>query len=88
MLFIADVNGRRLEDAAVFGLGQVTRMVLELVGIAAQGVEDGHRRAIAYFAVGDVAIFDGDDGIFLIIIAQVVDDDFTVRAELVCQAFG
>ena len=88
LLFISNVDGRRLEDAAVFGLGQVTRMVLELVGIAAQGVEDGHGRAIADFAVGDVAIFDGDDGIFLVIIAQVVDDDFTVRAELVGQAFG
>ena len=88
LIFIADIDGRRFEDAAVFSLGQVTRMVLEFVGLAAQGIEDGHGRAIADFAVGDVAVFNGYNGIFFVIIAQVMDDDFTVRAELVSQAFG
>ena len=88
LIFIADIDGRRFEDAAVFSLGQITRMVLEFVGLAAQGIEDGHGRAIADFAVGDVAVFNGYNGIFFVIIAQVMDDDFTVWAELVSQAFG
>ena len=45
-------------------------------------------RTVAHLAVCDVTVFNIDNGPFQIFCSEIVNENFTVRAELFCEASG
>ena len=55
---------------------------MEGAAVAVQRLEHDVGGAVAELAVGDVPVFDRDDGVVDAVVRKVVHDDFTVRPEL------
>ena len=87
---IANEDGRRLEQLAVGGLGEVRRVVVDLGGILVHRLEHNMAGPVAQFASADVAVFNRHDRVVRVPGLQIVDDDFTVGTKLerqtVCKA--
>ena len=72
-----------LEDAPVAGLGEITAHVAGCAGILVlQGFEHDARRPIAELPLGDMAVFNGHDGMFGVPALEVMHDDLAVVPKL------
>jgi len=78
---VPQVHGRAFEDLAVLGAGEVSQMVFYCIPVL-QGVEYDMGRAIAELTAGDMAVFDGDDGVFNVTVGQRVHHNLAVCTEL------
>ena len=89
-VLVPDVDGRGFEQLAGGGFGQIAQPVLGLLGVnvLAQLLEHDLRRAVADLAPGNVAVFDGDDGMVGVVFPDFVDDDLAAAAELGGNALG
>ena len=79
---IPDKNGTGFQNLAIFGTGQVSQTVFQLAGVSLQGLPDDVRRAITHTAAGNMAVFNGNNGIFQFFGTEIMDNDFTVGSEL------
>ena len=79
---VANEDGRRFEQLAIGGLGEVRRAVVDLGGILVHGLEHNMAGAVAQFTSADVAVFNHHDRVVHVLGLQIVDDDFAVGAKL------
>ena len=85
---VTDENGAGLQNLAIFRTGQVSQTVFQLAGVSLQGFPDNMRRAIAHTAAGNMAVFNGNNGIFQFFGTQIMDNDFAIGTKLTGNALG